>query len=202
MGDQYRGKEIRRDALPQDRIPPGQFVTSKFPVLTYGPTPRIDPARWRFRLFGLVEGERLLTWEEFQALPRTTVTADFHCVTQWSRLNNVWEGVRARTLVEMARPRREARFVLVHCYGGYTTNLLLEDLLADTTLFADRLDGQPLSPEHGGPLRLVVPHLYGWKSAKWVNGLEFMDREVPGFWEQRGYHMRGDPWKEERFWGD
>ncbi|MFN3973989.1 MAG: sulfite oxidase-like oxidoreductase [Dehalococcoidia bacterium] len=193
-------KVIRQDVPPHLKVPPGQFVTTKFPVLTYGPTPRIDLAKWRFRLFGLVEQERELAWQEFQALPRIAITADFHCVTQWSRLENAWEGVSARTLVELARPKGDARYVMVHCYGGYTTNLLLEDLLAETTLLADRHDGKPLAAEHGGPLRLVVPHLYGWKSAKWVNGLEFMDTEKPGFWELRGYHMRGDPWQEERFW--
>lgn len=182
------------------RVPPNQFVTEKFPVLTYGPTPRVGLAEWRLRLFGEVEEEVTLRWEDFRRLPVVRVRADFHCVTQWSRLDNLWEGVPAREVVALVRLKPTARFVMVHCYGGYTTNLPLEALLEEDVLFAFRHDGRDLTPEHGWPVRLVVPRRYGWKSAKWVNGLEFMGEDRPGFWEARGYHMNGDPWKEERFW--
>ena len=183
-------------------VPPGQFVTSKFPVLTYGPTPRISPDSWRFRITGLVEVERDLDWQQFMALPQSVVTADFHCVTQWSRLDNTWQGVLAKDVLALAPPRPEARFVMAHCYGGYSTNLPLEALTEHNVLFAHTHEGQPLEEAHGGPLRLVVPSLYAWKSAKWVNGLEFMAEDRPGFWESRGYHIRGDPWREERFWSE
>ena len=182
-----------------DRIPPNQRVTEGWPVLTYGQTPHIDLAEWRFVVSGLVEQELTLTWEEFNALPQTTVTCDVHCVTGWSKLDNEWRGVLAREVIERARPKPEGRFVMVHCYGGYTTNVPLDDLLRDDVLFAHTHNGEPLAPEHGGPLRLVVPHLYFWKSAKWVRGLVLMDKDRPGFWEQYGYHMRGDPWREERY---
>lgn len=181
------------------RTPPGQRLTEKFPVLTNGGIPHIDPATWRFRLFGLVESEKALTWDEFMALPQTTVTADFHCVTTWSRLANVWEGVLFKDLIKTASLRPEARYVMAHCYGGYTTNLPLAALNDEDVLFAHKHDGRPLSADHGGPLRLVVPRRYAWKSAKWVNGLEFMDQDRPGFWEQNGYSMSADPWKEERY---
>ncbi len=183
-------------------VPPGQFVTSKFPVLTYGPAPRISPDSWRFRITGLVEVERDLDWQQFMALPQSVVTADFHCVTQWSRLENTWQGVLAKDVLALAPPRPEARFVMAHCYGGYSTNLPLEALTEHSVLFAHTHEGQPLEEAHGGPLRLVVPSLYAWKSAKWVNGLEFMAEDRPGFWESRGYHIRGDPWREERFWSE
>ena len=181
-------------------VPPGQYVTEKFPVLTYGPTPEIDLSEWRFQVFGLVAQEVILNWEEFMALPQMAVTRDFHCVTQWSRMDNLWEGVAFREVMRRIEPKPEARYVTVHCYGGYTTNLPLDVLTEEDVLFAHRHDGKPLEPEHGGPLRLVVPSRYGWKSAKWVNGLEFMAEDRPGFWEQLGYHNNGDPWSEERFW--
>ena len=180
--------------------PPGQYVTEKFPVLSYGPTPRIDLGSWQFRVVGLVEEERTLSWEEFQALPQIALTRDFHCVTQWSRRDNLWEGIPFREVAMLARPKPEAGFVMVHCYGGYTTNLPLDVLMEKDALFAHRHDDKPLEPDHGGPMRLVVPSLYGWKSAKWVNGLEFIERDQMGFWEQLGYHNNGDPWREERFW--
>ena len=180
-------------------VPPGQYVTEKFPVLSFGPTPNIDLNTWRFRVFGLVEEEITLSWEEFTGLKKTTVDAAFHCATQWSRLENSWEGVAFTDVMRLIKPKPEAKFVMVHCYGGYTTNVPLEVLVDDDVLFAYRHDGEPLAPEHGGPLRLVVPKRYGWKSAKWVNGLEFMATDAPGFWEVRGYHMNGDPVKEERF---
>ena len=181
-------------------VPPGQYLTEKFPVLTFGPTPKIDLDTWQFRVFGLVEKELELDWKSFLGMDKKTVNADFHCVTQWSRLDNTWEGVAFSALMERVRPGPQATHVMVHCYGGYTTNLALELLLGDDVLFANRHDGVPLAPEHGGPMRLVVPKRYGWKSAKWVNGLEFMAADAPGFWEARGYHMSGDPVKEERFW--
>ncbi len=180
--------------------PPGQFVTEKFPVLTFGPTPRIDLSTWQFRIFGLVEEEITLDWEQFNALSQVTLDAEFHCVTQWSKLQNTWEGILFNDLMKLARPKPEAKYVMAHCYGGYTTNVALEALEDDDVLFAHSHDGAPLTPEHGGPMRLVVPKRYGWKSAKWVNGIEFMAEDAPGFWEVRGYHMEGDPWKEERFW--
>ncbi|MCI0437821.1 MAG: sulfite oxidase-like oxidoreductase [Chloroflexi bacterium] len=183
-------------------VPPGQYVTEKFPVLTYGGTPKIDLAEWRFRVFGLVEEEKVWNWEEFLALGNVVLDAEFHCVTQWSRLENTWEGVPFKEVVKHVRPKPEAKYVMAHCYGGYTTNLALDVLVDDDVLFAYKHDGEPLAPDHGGPMRLVVPKRYGWKSAKWVNGLEFMEKDAPGFWEVRGYHMNGDPWKEERFWDD
>ncbi len=184
-----------------ERVPPGQRVTGKFPVLHYGPVLDIDQDRWRFRLHGLIEaGENpVFTWEEFRALPRAAVECDIHCVTHWSKLGTHWEGVLGRTIVELARPTARARFAIVQAYGGFEANLSLDDLTADKVLFADTFEGEPISAEHGGPVRLVVPHLYFWKSAKWVNGVEFTDTDRPGFWEKAGYHMRGDPWKEERY---
>jgi DMSO/TMAO reductase YedYZ molybdopterin-dependent catalytic subunit len=181
------------------RVPPGQKVVSNWPVFTYGSVPRVDLGQWTFSVDGLVEEERSFTWQEFTDLPQATIVSDVHCVTQWSRLDNTWEGVAAEELVKIVRPKPEARFVMVHCHGGYGTNLRVEDLLDDDVLFAVRHDGQPLAPEHGGPMRLVVPKLYFWKSAKWVRGMTFMERDRPGFWEMYGYHMRGDPWKEERY---
>jgi DMSO/TMAO reductase YedYZ molybdopterin-dependent catalytic subunit len=180
-------------------VPPGQVVTTKFPVLTYGATPRFDPERWDFRLWGLVENPVRWTYDEFMALPKVCIVADFHCVTTWSRLDNRWEGVHIREVMRCVRLRPDARFAMVHCDGGYTTNLSLEALVDDDVLLAYRHDEKELPPEHGGPLRLVVPKRYAWKSAKWVRSVEFMAEDRPGFWEQNGYHMHGDPWKEERY---
>lgn len=182
-----------------ERVPPGQYVTDKWPVLTYGDTPEIEPERWSVLLFGRVAEEMTLTWEQFQALPRVRVTADFHCVTRFSTLDNAWEGVSTRELLRHVRPDPEASHVMVHCYGGYTTNLPLEDFLSEHALLVDRHNGLPLAVDHGGPVRLVVPHLYAWKSAKWVNGIELLDGDQRGFWERSGYHTYGDPWREERF---
>lgn len=181
------------------RVPPGQLVTGKFPVLTYGPTPRIELKDWRLRLVGLVAHPVDLTWEAFRALPQVKVVADFHCVTRWSRLSNEWEGVRFREVARLAQPQPEARFAAIGCYGGYTTNLELKALLDDDVLLAWRHDGRELAPEHGGPVRLVVPQRYGWKSAKWAHVLEFLAEDRPGFWETHGYHNTADPWREERF---
>jgi DMSO/TMAO reductase YedYZ molybdopterin-dependent catalytic subunit len=182
-----------------DRIPPGQYTTDKWPVLTYGRTPRIDSETWTLKISGLVAAERILSWKDFLALPRVRVTADFHCVTRFSTLDNDWQGVATAEVLRQVRIDPEASHVLVHCYGGYTTNLPLEDFLSARALFADRHNGKPLAVDHGGPVRLVVPHLYAWKSAKWVNGVELLAEDRRGFWEENGYHTYGDPWKEERF---
>ena len=190
-----------RQAEAQDEVVPlGQFLTDKFPVLTYGDSPNIDLKTWNLRVFGLVEEEVSLTWEEFMALPQVAVTADFHCVTQWSRMDNLWEGVLFSEFVKLARIKPAAKFVIFHCYGGYTTNLSLDVVMDDDVLLAHSHDGNPLTREHGGPMRAVVPKRYGWKSAKWVSGIELVAQDKPGFWEQRGYNSNGDPWKEERFW--
>ncbi len=194
-----RVKEIDQDQEGVD-VPPGQFVTEKFPVLTFGSTPEIDLAAWRFTVFGLAQHELVLDWEEFRSLPSVTVEAPFHCVTQWSKLQNTWEGVPFSEVAKLANPRSDASYAMVHCYEGHSTNLALDVLMDDDVLFAFGHDGAPLSVEHGGPLRLVVPKRYGYKSAKWVNGVEFMAEDRPGFWEELGYHMIGDPVKEERFW--
>ena len=182
-----------------DRVPPGQFLSNKFPVLTYGSTPKVDLDTWKFRVFGLVEQEVELNWDQFTKLPWTTVTADFHCVTQWSSLDNTWEGVTFPELMALAQPKPEAKFVMAHCFGGYTTNLPLE-VAMEEGLLAHKQDGEPLGEGHGWPLRLIIPSRYGWKSAKWLNGIELIAEDAPGFWEQRGYNNNADPWKEERFW--
>jgi DMSO/TMAO reductase YedYZ molybdopterin-dependent catalytic subunit len=182
-----------------DRLPPGQKVVDDWPVLTYGGTPRVDLKDWRFRVFGLVEKEVEFSWEEFTSLPAITVHRDVHCVTSWSRMDNDFEGVAFLELMKHVTPKPEAKAVIAHCYGGYTTNILLSDLMRDDVLLAYKHDGKELAGEHGGPCRLVVPHLYFWKSAKWIRGLEFIPKDRPGFWEQYGYHIRGDPWKEERY---
>ena len=196
----------RTQTIKQDQkgleVPPGQFLTEKFPVLTFGSAPKIDLETWRFKVSGLVEKELTLTWDEFMGLEKITLDAEFHCVTQWSRLQNTWEGVAFNEVMKLLKLKPEAKYVMAHCYGGYSTNLSLDVVTDDDVLFAYNHDGKPLSRDHGGPLRLVVPKRYGWKSAKWVNGLEFMAEDEPGFWETRGYHMKGDPWKEERFWSD
>ena len=181
-----------------ERVPPGQFVSKKLPILTYGPTPKIDLSDWRLRVFGLVEKEIDLDWEGFMGLPWTVLQADFHCVTQWSALDNLWEGVLFQDVARLAGVKDGARFVMAHCFGGYTTNVPLD--VVQYGILAHKHSGEPISPDHGWPLRLVVPSRYGWKSAKWLNAIEFMADDRPGFWEERGYNNSGDPWKEERFW--
>ncbi len=181
------------------RLPPGQYRTDKWPVLYYGAIPRIDLATWEFTVTGEVDEPGRWTWEEFRRLPHTTVRCDIHCVTAWSRFDNAFEGVAVREIMQRVRPRSGAASVMVHSYGGYTTNLPLAALLDDDVLLAWSHDGRPLTPDHGWPLRLVVPKLYFWKSAKWVQGIEVTREERPGFWEQNGYHMHGDPWNEERY---
>lgn len=187
----------RRPAEPD--LPPGQYLTEKFPVLTFGSTPDIDTAQWRLQIRGAVQNPFELDWPAFQKLPRKKITADIHCVTRWSLLHSEWEGVPLQIILEMAAPLPDAVAVMQHAYGGYTTNLRLDLLQDPDILLADTFSGEPLGREHGGPLRLVVPKLYFWKSAKWLNGLEFLTQDAPGFWEKYGYHMRGDPWLEQRF---
>ena len=182
-----------------DRVPPGQFLSEKFPILTYGSTPEINLGTWKFRIVGLVEQEVELDWEQFTKLTWTTVTEDFHCVTQWSSLDNTWEGVTFPDLIALAQPKPEAKFVMAHCFGGYSTNLPLEVAMEEGIL-AHKQNGEPIGEGHGWPLRLIIPSRYAWKSAKWLNGIELLAEDAPGFWEQRGYHNNGDPWKEERFW--
>ncbi len=194
---------ISPDARRGDRIPPGQSRTRKWPVLDAGGTPRISLERWQLKIFGLVETPLSFTLEEFNALPRVKVFADFHCVTRWSRLGNVWEGVSTRELLGRAGVKPVAKFVVLHAYdNGWTTNLPLADFLAEDALLTDMHDGQPLPPDHGGPIRAMVPQLYAWKSAKWICGIELSAVDKPGYWERGGYHNHGDPWTESRFQGD
>ena len=194
----FRGRRQEPDV--SDRIPPGQYLTRDFPVLSAGPTPVADLSRWSFSLTGEVEPARRWTWEEFRTLPSETVRRDIHCVTRWSKLDTDWEGVSVDTLLDGVET--SADYVVVYCDGGYTTNLPLEDVTGGKAWIAFGYDGAPLDPEHGGPARLLVPHLYFWKSAKWVRGLELVSEDRPGFWESLGYHMYGDPWQEQRYWGD
>jgi DMSO/TMAO reductase YedYZ molybdopterin-dependent catalytic subunit len=190
---------VSPDTLRQQRLPPGQRLTEKWPVLHYGSVPSIDTKKWTLTITGLVARERTLTFDEFTALPRVEVFSDIHCVTTWSKFNNTWEGVSTRTLGEIAGIKAEAKYVIVFGEGGFSTNLPLDDFLAEDALFVLKHDGKPLTAEHGGPVRLVVPRLYFWKSAKWVNGVKFTAADEPGFWERNGYHNHGDPWQEERY---
>ena len=187
------------DTLRQNRIPSGQNATDSWPVLHYDGIPRINISEWRFKLFGLVNKERSLGFPEFISLPQVRVFSDVHCVTGWSKLDNMWEGVSASALKDLVEILPGASYAIVHAYGGFTTNLSLEDLFQEDVLFATKHDGKTLTPDHGYPVRLIVPRLYFWKSAKWVTGVEFTKEDRPGFWESHGYHNRGDPWKEERY---
>jgi DMSO/TMAO reductase YedYZ molybdopterin-dependent catalytic subunit len=184
------------------RVPPGQYLTEKWPVLHYGPVPPFNPKTWDFRVFGNVENEIKLNWEEFQKLDQTAVQADMHCVTTWSRLDQKWEGIPFSKIVELAKPKPDSKFVIAHSEYGFTANTPIEFTMRDDCLIALRANGAPLTAEHGSPARLVVPRLYAWKSAKWLRGIEFSDVDKPGFWERNGYHNTGDPWKEQRYWGD
>lgn len=200
---QPAGVIISPDTRRQRRVPPGQSRTRKWPVLDAFGTPKIDASKWRLQIFGLVDRPLTFTLDEFKSLPRVKVFADFHCVTRWSRLGNVWEGVSSRELLGCAGVKPEAKYVVCHGYdNGWTTNLPLADFLADDALLADAHDGQPIAAEHGGPVRGVVPRLYAWKSAKWICGLELLADDQPGYWEINGYHLRGDPWTEQRFRDD
>ena len=181
------------------RLPPGQSLTLKWPVLHEGPIPTFDPAAWTLDVTGLVEKPLRLSWQELKALPRRRIAADFHCVTTWSKFDNEWEGVPFRIVAELAGVAPEAKFALIRAENGYTTNAPLEELMRDDVLLADWHAPEPLTPEHGAPLRLVVPRLYAWKSAKWLRGFELGAVDRPGFWEQGGYHMLGDPFREQRY---
>jgi DMSO/TMAO reductase YedYZ molybdopterin-dependent catalytic subunit len=192
-------KQREHEMKQAGRLPPGQALTLKWPVLHYGSVPGFHQATWSFRTWGLIEVPRTLTWDEFNHLPRTQVTRDFHCVTRWSRFDNLWEGVAFREVLALTKPKPAASHVLIHAEQDFTANLPLADLDRADVLFATHHDGQPLTPDHGYPVRLIVPHLYAWKSVKWVRGIEFLDHDVAGFWERNGYHMYGDPFKEQRF---
>ena len=194
----FRGRH--RDDVPGDRVPPGQYVTDDFPVLSAGPTPHTPLDQWDFAITGEIDAPKRWSWDEFLTLPTETPTVDIHCVTKWSKLDTTWEGVSMDTLLDGVETAAE--FVTVFCDGGYTTNLPLEDIKGGKAWIAYQYGGAPLEPEHGGPARLLVPHLYFWKSAKWVRGLRLTPEDHPGFWETNGYHNYGDPWKEQRYWGD
>jgi DMSO/TMAO reductase YedYZ molybdopterin-dependent catalytic subunit len=182
----------------QDRVPPGQHLTKGFPVLTYGETPQIDTNSWEFKVWGLAT-PKTFSWDDFMAMPQSDFTADFHCVTTWSKLDVQWTGVKVTDFMQQIEVSPQAMHIMEHCYGGYTTNIAVEDFLREENFFAHTVFGEPLSAEHGGPMRLIVPHLYAWKSAKWINGLEFLDKMELGFWERNGYHHRGEPFAEERY---
>jgi len=191
---------VSPDTLRENRLPPGQSRTVKWPVLDAGGPPQLSTLKWSLNVLGLVKRPRQWTWSEFQALPRIKVLADFHCVTRWSQLDNMWEGVSTREIAKQVEISHEAKFVVAHGYDNdWTTNMPLEAFLADDALLADKRNGEPLSIEHGGPLRLIIPRLYAWKSAKWISAIEFLREDEAGFWEREGYHMNGDPWREERF---
>ncbi|MBR0817265.1 sulfite oxidase-like oxidoreductase [Bradyrhizobium liaoningense] len=192
-----------RVTRPEDqRLPPGQHLTKDWPVLDLGVVPPVSRERWRLDVYGAIENPVFWTFAEFAGQKQVQFTSDIHCVTTWSRYDNQWEGLATRELLAACRPREDARFVTLHSYDGYTTNLALEDFAAEDALLAHSWSGQPLTEEHGGPVRLVVPHLYFWKSAKWLQAIEFLTEDAPGFWEVRGYHNRGDPWAEQRYSGD
>jgi DMSO/TMAO reductase YedYZ molybdopterin-dependent catalytic subunit len=196
-GNERRDRE--RAMKEAGRLPPGQSLTLKWPVLHYGSVPRFDPERWDFRVYGLVHNPLRLSWREFGQLPRTKHVSDFHCVTRWSRFDNEWSGVAMKEILSLARPMPLATHVLIHAEEGFTANVPLVDLDRDDVLLATHHGDSPLTADHGFPMRLIVPHLYAWKSVKWLRGLEFLDRDHAGFWEQNGYHMYGDPWREQRF---
>lgn len=195
-----RVTNVPAEGAHDERVPPGQFLTERFPVLHYGPTAQYDSLDdWTLRSFGLVAAERVFTWADLMAMPAVTQTVDIHCVTRWSKLDTTWTGVPWRTFVQDLGVKPEATHVLAHCEHGYTTNIALDVLDDDDTMLAYRYAGEPLEAQHGYPLRLLVPKKYFWKSAKWLRGVEFMAADRPGFWEKHGYHMEGDPWREERF---
>ena len=195
----FRRQLNERERAVADRLPPGQYLTEKWPVLHYGGVPKVDLATWDFTMDGLVVRPVKLTYQQMKALPRKTVQRDVHCVTRWSMLDSTWEGAPVSELMKLVQRKPEATHVMVKAEHGFTANLSLDDFLREENMLVDTRNGEPISPEHGWPLRLFVPHLYFWKSAKWVRGLEFLAGDRPGFWEQYGYHMRGDPWQEERY---
>ncbi|GAB4512459.1 MAG: sulfite oxidase-like oxidoreductase [Anaerolineae bacterium] len=195
LGRRNDEEEMRR----QGRLPPGQSLTHKFPVLTYGPNPKFDPATWDLRVFGEVENELKWNWEEFLQLPTVTITTDIHCVTRWSKFDTVWEGVQFKHIAALAGMKDTTKHIIAHCDYGYTTNVPVEDMMRDDILLTYKYDNEWLEADHGGPLRTLVPHLYFWKSAKFLRALEFSPVDKPGFWEKAGYHNYGDPFKEERY---
>jgi DMSO/TMAO reductase YedYZ molybdopterin-dependent catalytic subunit len=191
---------VGRSARPDsERLPPGQHLVRDWPVLDLGLTPKIAPARWSLRVYGAVAEAMTLDWATYQNLPQVQEVSDIHCVTTWSRYDNEWEGVSTRTLLDAVRPMAEADFVVLHSHDGYTTNLPMADFAAPGAILAHAWQGKPLTAEHGGPVRLIVPHLYLWKSAKWLERIEIRVGDAPGYWEVRGYHDRGDPWQEQRY---
>ena len=193
------GKFFKKpDEEQSDRVPPGQYLTKGFPVLTYGQTPQVSIETWQFKVWGLVK-EATFEWADFMALSQHEFTADFHCVTRWSKLDVKWTGIKVTEFMKLIEVEDTAVHVMEHCYGGYTTNIAMSDFEREENFFAHTVFDEPLSAEHGGPMRLVVPHIYAWKSAKWINGLEFLDNEELGFWERNGYNSRGEPWAEERY---
>jgi DMSO/TMAO reductase YedYZ molybdopterin-dependent catalytic subunit len=199
LGEISERKQLERAMRDEGRLPPGQSLTLKWPVLHEGDVPPFDPRTWDFRVTGQVEKPIRLSWEEFTRLPIREVTADMHCVTRWSRFDVRWKGVPFTEVAKLAAVNHDAHFAMIHAEHGYTANVPLEDLMRPTTLFALEHNGEPLPSDHGYPVRLVVPHLYAWKSVKWVRGVEFMDHDAPGFWEENGYHIYGDPFREQRF---
>jgi DMSO/TMAO reductase YedYZ molybdopterin-dependent catalytic subunit len=198
MADDNPKKIESSDIDRPDRLPPGQVETDDWPIFSFRGTPEISMDTWRLRIFGLVGEEKSWNWKEFRKLPVTEVHSDWHCVTTWSKLDLVWTGVLAKDLLKGVIIKPEAKAVMFHSYDGYTTNLLIGDFLDDDVLFAWGVDGADFKPEQGWPLRLIVPKLYAWKSGKWVNGIEFIAKDKPGYWESHGYHIRGNPWEEER----
>ena len=192
-------RALEKEAKAEGRLPPGQSLTLKWPVLHYGSVPHFDESKWDFKISGEVAAPGKLSWQEFRALPQTELTSDFQCVTRWSRLNNIWKGVLFTEVLKLVKPRPEVKHALVLAEQGYTANIPLEDLRRPNVLFAFDHDGVPLTAEHGGPVRLIVPHLYAWKSVKWVRGFMLLDEDRLGFWERNGYHAYGDPWKEQRY---
>jgi DMSO/TMAO reductase YedYZ molybdopterin-dependent catalytic subunit len=200
MGFNFLRRQLNeRERAVADRLPPGQYLTEKWPVLHYGGVPKVDLNTWSLSLTGLVEEPRTLDYAAFKALPRKTLKSDVHCVTRWSLLDSTWEGVAVTEVMKLVTLKSDATHVMAHAEHGFTANLSLDDFLREENMLVDTRNGEPISAEHGWPLRLFVPHLYFWKSAKWLRSLEFMAGDRPGFWEQYGYHMRGDPWQEERY---
>jgi DMSO/TMAO reductase YedYZ molybdopterin-dependent catalytic subunit len=199
MGSETYFRKSNDEAEGKPRVPPGQYLTDKFPVLHYGGIPNFDPKTWRFQVYGEVEKQISWSWPELTALPSKKIITDIHCVTTWSKLDTQWEGISFLDLAKLVNIKKEAAFVIAHCDGGYSANLPLERCMSEDVLLAFRYNGKPLEPEHGYPLRLLVPQLYLWKSAKWLRALEFRRDDQRGFWERYGYHNEGDPWKEQRF---
>jgi len=192
-----------RHARPEtERLPPGQHLTQDWPVLDLGLTPNVNRERWRLDVYGAVKTPLFWDFAQFSAQPQSTFISDIHCVTTWSRYDNQWEGLSTRALLDACRPKPDARFVSLESYDGYTTNLSLEDFSSDDALLAHTWQGTPIDRDHGGPVRVIVPHLYFWKSAKWLQRIEFREHDKPGYWEVRGYHNRGDPWEEQRYSDD